>query len=87
MSLFIGGPFDGQRKHVDLSCSIHRIAEYPPLSPVGEMKNEELTLEVTLHHYLYTPMTNGFHVFIHESMKPEDVVPALIAGYRQPKAV
>lgn len=86
MSLFIGGPADGEHRAVYDNSPACRIREMPPL-PTHLPENAATTLKSTDHVYLRTRMTNGHnHVYLHESIDPSLIVDILISGYRNPSS-
>jgi hypothetical protein len=80
MCLFIGGPADGERRMVEDHINVYSVDEFPPLPNVMTARAD--TLKVTRHHYVRRKMTNGWYVFLHDSLHPRQIVDKLIRGYR-----
>ena len=85
MSLFIGGPADGEHRKVYDGRPVWRIREMPPLPPLGWTQPQEVvTLKCIDHDYRYVTLTGGGHVYLHESLFPSQILDILLSGYRNP---
>ena len=85
MSLFIGGPCDGEHRAVENNAPVYRIREMPKLEPWSVCYADSVTLKVVEHDYTWIKMTGGQHVYLHESLHPTQILDLLITGYRNPK--
>lgn len=84
MSLFIGGPADGEHRAVYDNSPALRLREMPPL-PTHPPEDHAATLKFTDHIYVRTRMETG-HVYLHESIHPSQIMEILLSGYRNPKS-
>lgn len=84
MSLFIGGPADGEHRAVYGDSPVTRIREMPPLR-VDPSALTMATLNCIDHDYRRIKMVHGIHVYLHESLHPDEILPMLLSGYRNPK--
>lgn len=83
MSLFIGGPADGEHRAVNRDLPVVAIIEAPKLMPRYHSSGEE-TLSLKHHHYVRMGLGNDNVVYVHDSIHPNLIVNWLVRGYRQP---
>lgn len=82
MSLFIGGPADGEHRAVNRDLPVVAIIEAPELTWYRGIGEETLSLK--RHHYVRMGLGNDNVVYVHDSIHPNLVVNWLVRGYRQP---
>lgn len=86
MSLFIGGPCDGEHRAVKDNALVYRIREMPKLEPWSICYTEAATLKVIEHDYTRIKMAGGHDVYLHESLHPMQILDMLLSGYRNPNS-
>lgn len=85
MSLFIGGPADGDHRAVKDDAPVYRVREMPRLEPWSICYADAAFLKAVDHNYTRIKMTGGNHVYLHESLHPTQILDLLLSGYRNPK--
>ncbi len=83
-ALFIGGPYDGRRIVIPYGVPFYTVVEYPQLAPWSVNYSDKL--ECVEHHYLRQKMTGGHYLYVHEEIRPEEIVGLLIKGYQPASA-
>ena len=86
MSLFIGGPADGDRREVDPHIECYIVLESPPPIAPDDYPPDRFITYVQ-HHYLYSAVRDMDGVilwvcYVHESLNGANIMDLLIAGYR-----
>lgn len=92
--LFVGGPEDGQAKIVFPPTDTVVMYEIRQLGPPRDMPSEGYAPinepSYSAHRYhlraISTDGSDFWFVFAHESIKPYDVIPTILAGYRKPSS-
>ena len=86
MSLFIGGPADGEHRAVKDNAPVYRIRESPKLTPWSICYADTATMKFIDHDYTRIKMAGGNHVYLHESLHPMQIIDFLLSGYRNPNS-